>query len=49
MASSNASDFVVEDNLDDGSSFAEIGMDVGKLIEKMQKMEVNKFSKFIFY
>jgi len=36
MDSSNENDFVeVED------------MDVGKIIEKMRKMEVNKFSEFI--
>ena len=46
MDSSNASDFVVEDNLDlnDGSSHAEIGMDMDKIVEKMQKIKVNKFS-----
>ena len=43
--SSNASDFVVEDNLDDGSSFAEVSsieadMDMSKIMEKMQMMEV---------
>jgi hypothetical protein len=48
MNSSNASDFAEEDNL--VSSFTEISsieMDMAKMNEKMQKMEVNKFSKFI--
>jgi hypothetical protein len=44
MDSSNA---IVEDNLDDGSNFTQIGMDMGQINEKMQKMEVNKFNEYL--
>jgi hypothetical protein len=48
MDSPNANDFVVEDNLD-GISFSgisTIGVDIGKINEKMQKMEVNNSTNF---
>lgn len=44
MDSKNASNFVVDDNFDgpNCSRISSFGMDIGEIIEKMQKLEVSE-------